>query len=211
MISHSGAATSSSMADPALRRGAQRRSGPGADAQSFDQAGTRAKGMGGAFVAVADDATATWWNPAGVPNSFVVDAVLDVQAAGFTDKGWWRRTGPPARATVLPDLHSVSLPLVQLLPRPSDGHRSSYSGGRSWPNKIRRQVRLPGLLTEQFGVAGQSLGDGWWSARRSASCTAGSRLRRASRATPMPVWTPPRRRMARRARPAMWTWARSCT
>ena len=34
-------------------------------AQQFDIVGTRAAGMGGAFVAVADDSTATWWNPAG--------------------------------------------------------------------------------------------------------------------------------------------------
>ena len=30
-------------------------------------AGARALGMGGAFVAVADDATAPYWNPAGMP------------------------------------------------------------------------------------------------------------------------------------------------
>lgn len=35
-------------------------------AQSFEVLGTRAAGMGGAFVGVADDATAVYWNPAGV-------------------------------------------------------------------------------------------------------------------------------------------------
>jgi len=35
-------------------------------AQRFDDFGVRAQGMGGAFVAVADDASATWWNPAGL-------------------------------------------------------------------------------------------------------------------------------------------------
>ena len=35
-------------------------------AQMVETVGIRAQGMGGAFVAVADDATATWWNPAGV-------------------------------------------------------------------------------------------------------------------------------------------------
>ena len=34
-------------------------------AQIYEAVGTRAQGMGGAFVAVADDATATWWNPGG--------------------------------------------------------------------------------------------------------------------------------------------------
>jgi hypothetical protein len=33
---------------------------------TFESAGVRALGMGGAFVAVADDATATHWNPAGL-------------------------------------------------------------------------------------------------------------------------------------------------
>jgi hypothetical protein len=37
-----------------------------ASAQTFETAGARALGMGGAFVAVADDVTAIWWNPAGL-------------------------------------------------------------------------------------------------------------------------------------------------
>src|SRR5512132_2607441 len=37
-----------------------------APAQSFDDVGIRAVGMAGAFVAVADDASASFWNPAGL-------------------------------------------------------------------------------------------------------------------------------------------------
>src|ERR1043166_8984919 len=37
-----------------------------ARAQIFETVGIRAQGMGGAFVALADDAAATWWNPAGI-------------------------------------------------------------------------------------------------------------------------------------------------
>ncbi len=37
-----------------------------AAAQAVELVGLRAQGMGGAFTAVADDATATWWNPAGL-------------------------------------------------------------------------------------------------------------------------------------------------
>lgn len=37
-----------------------------ADAQTFEAVGTRALGMGGAFVAVADDSSAVYWNPAGL-------------------------------------------------------------------------------------------------------------------------------------------------
>jgi F plasmid transfer operon protein TraF len=39
--------------------------------------GTRASGMAGAFVAVADDATAVYWNPAGVGTGSIVSVVLD--------------------------------------------------------------------------------------------------------------------------------------
>jgi hypothetical protein len=46
-------------------------------AQPFEAVGTRAAGMGHAFVAVADDATATWWNPAGLPGSLIFDATLE--------------------------------------------------------------------------------------------------------------------------------------
>ena len=46
-------------------------------AQQFDAVGTRAQGMAGAFVAVADDASATWWNPAGLGGGAYLSAVLE--------------------------------------------------------------------------------------------------------------------------------------
>ncbi len=42
--------------------------------------GTRAQGMAGAFVAVADDATAVYWNPAGIATGAFVSAVADFGA-----------------------------------------------------------------------------------------------------------------------------------
>lgn len=39
---------------------------PNVQAQPADLIGIRAQGMAGAFTAVADDSTATWWNPAGM-------------------------------------------------------------------------------------------------------------------------------------------------
>ena len=48
-----------------------------AQAQTSDQVGVRALGMGGAFTAVADDSTATWWNPAGLASGAYFSAMLE--------------------------------------------------------------------------------------------------------------------------------------
>jgi len=45
--------------------------------QSFEAVGTRAAGMGGAFVAIADDASAAYWNPAGFASGNVFTLVID--------------------------------------------------------------------------------------------------------------------------------------
>jgi hypothetical protein len=49
--------------------------------QSVEVAGTRALGMGGAFVAVANDSSATWWNPAGLAAGPFVDMAIARTAA----------------------------------------------------------------------------------------------------------------------------------
>src|SRR5260221_14438342 len=46
-------------------------------AQPTDAIGVRAQGMGGAFTAVADDATASWWNPAGMAGGAYFNALLE--------------------------------------------------------------------------------------------------------------------------------------
>src|SRR5438270_13893465 len=47
-----------------------------AQAQPANLIGIRAQGMAGAFTAVADDSTATWWNPAGMAGGpFMTSAV----------------------------------------------------------------------------------------------------------------------------------------
>jgi hypothetical protein len=48
-----------------------------ASAQVVETVGIRAQGMGGAFVAVADDATATWWNPAGIATGAFFNALVE--------------------------------------------------------------------------------------------------------------------------------------
>src|ERR1044072_9322754 len=50
---------------------------PPARAQLFESVGIRAQGMAGAFVAVADDATASWWNPAGLGTGAYFSTVIE--------------------------------------------------------------------------------------------------------------------------------------
>jgi hypothetical protein len=67
-------------------------------AQIYEVVGTRAQGMGGAFVAVADDATTTWWNPAGLASgpsaSILYDRVrtLDPAEPQATGPAWLGQT-----------------------------------------------------------------------------------------------------------------------
>jgi len=46
-------------------------------AQTTDAIGVRAQGMAGAFTAVADDATATYWNPAGLAGGALFNGLLE--------------------------------------------------------------------------------------------------------------------------------------
>jgi hypothetical protein len=53
----------------------------GAGGQTFEAVGTRAAGMGGAFVGVADDASAAYWNPAGFASGNIFSLVVDRRAS----------------------------------------------------------------------------------------------------------------------------------
>lgn len=64
------------MRNPALFAAALTLAAVGA-ASAQGVVGSRASGMAGAFVAVADDATAVYWNPAGVATGSFVSVVLD--------------------------------------------------------------------------------------------------------------------------------------
>lgn len=52
-----------------------------AAAQTFEAVGTRALGMGGAFVAVADDGSAIYWNPAGLATGPYFELRFEHQSA----------------------------------------------------------------------------------------------------------------------------------
>jgi hypothetical protein len=72
-------------------------------AQIIESVGNRAMGMGGAFVAVASDSTATWWNPAGLATGPFSDVTfaravtdLKVSVPARRDRVSWFAASAPA-------------------------------------------------------------------------------------------------------------------
>ena len=63
-------------------------------AQGYEDVGTRAQGMAGAFVAVADDATASWWNPAGLASGAYFNVIFEKGRAHEPDAVRVRDTRP---------------------------------------------------------------------------------------------------------------------
>src|ERR1051325_6782357 len=63
-----------------------------ASAQAIETVGSRALGMGGAFVAVANDNSATWWNPSGLAAGPFLDIGLSRSVVDLRD-------GVPAHRT----------------------------------------------------------------------------------------------------------------
>lgn len=132
-----------------------------ARAQLYEDVGTRAQGMAGAFVAVADDATATWWNPAGLATGALFNLVLEKGRATQPESPSLlnpaRRAAVSGFALALPSFGAsyYRLRVSELAPvAPTDAlEQNRQDGGAE-----ARQVRTLGI--SQLGATvGQSLGD----------------------------------------------------
>ena len=110
-----------------------------ASAQTFEVLGTRALGMAGAFVAVADDATATYWNPAGLASGPIVDLTVDRQH-GDAQSSLSFAVGTPPLGLSYYRIHSTSLP------GPAGGAPADRQNIRSGEAGVRT------LLTQHFGA-----------------------------------------------------------
>jgi F plasmid transfer operon protein TraF len=131
-------------------------------AQTTDTVGIRAQGMGGAFTAVADDATASWWNPAGMAGGAYFNALID---AGSHDEPASDHAGAPqgARrgetrsfAVAFPalGLSYYHLRISEIQPQTST---AAAVGGRQEGGAT--DVRLRSIVLSQFGASiGQSIG-----------------------------------------------------
>ncbi len=131
-----------------------------AAAQASELVGTRARGMGGAFVAVADDATATWWNPAGLPATLIFDGVVEwrgldtIRDGSIADAG---SAGKDRAFNIAASLPVIGFHFTQLRQWRLEPPTAGQGAGR------QEGGRLPtarSLLTQHVGVSfAQSLGD----------------------------------------------------
>jgi hypothetical protein len=133
-----------------------------ARAQIYEVVGIRAQGMGGAFVAVADDATATWWNPAGLATGAYFSSIFErgqVTDPGVrTPDGVAWRGDTRAFAVVFPAL-GLSYYRVRISEVTAPGTSTEGEG----PGRQDMGIAGPGLRSlaaSQFGVSvGQSIGN----------------------------------------------------
>ena len=75
----------------------------------FESIGERALGMGGAFVAVADDATATHWNPAGLASGKTVGMTIGTSRFHFGNQKGVPQPGPAQGRATLTSFGSLPL------------------------------------------------------------------------------------------------------
>ena len=123
-----------------------------ARAQLYESVGIRAQGLAGAFVAVADDATATWWNPAGLNSGPFVDAIVEYRGGiGEEAQPSW------GVAVMVPSL-GLSYYGLRVWPPASSGSTGPLSGDRQ--DGRTGGTRLPPAVLNQFGATvGISVGD----------------------------------------------------
>jgi hypothetical protein len=135
-----------------------------AHAQRYEDIGVRAQGMAGAFVAVADDATATWWNPAGLATGAFFNSIVEYDrlqeprkggdSAGAPLPGWRSHAGGVAVAFPALGLSYYRLNISEIRP--------PNSTGAGPPGRQDQGVGLgvSSLEINQFGASfGQSLGE----------------------------------------------------
>jgi len=130
-------------------------------AQTFESIGVRAQGMAGAFVAVADDATASWWNAAGLASGPYVSAVIE--HGEITDPKSPPVQGPASRSTfndVAVSLPSLGLSYyhVRVSETVGPGSTGGAADNRQDPSTGGGRVRSI-LLTQFASTVGQSLGE----------------------------------------------------
>jgi len=135
-----------------------------ASAQIYESVGIRAQGMAGAFVAVADDATATWWNPAGLASGTYFSSVIEYGTTqdpaeatgpgGVALPSW--RSGARGFTITVPSL-GLSYYRLQVSQIQPFGTTAPTPADRQ--DQGRASVVSSSIVLQEFGVTvGQSIG-----------------------------------------------------
>ena len=136
---------------------------PAADAQIYERVGIRAQGMAGAFVAVADDATATWWNPAGLATGAYLSGVLEYDSLRETQRDRESTGVAPAASHsggVALSFPALGLSYYRLHISQIRPPNSTATGPLGRQDQGVVGAGLPSFDIDQFGASvGQSLGD----------------------------------------------------
>jgi hypothetical protein len=133
-------------------------------AQIFESVGIRAQGMGGAFVAVVDDATATWWNPPGIAGGAMLSVIVEAgrtqdphderDPEGFAVPAWRGEQRVFAAAYPALGVSYYRLRVSEIQPI-----SSTATGGGSRQDQGLAPALERSLLVNQFGVTfAQSMG-----------------------------------------------------
>src|SRR4026208_105485 len=115
-------------------------------AQTFDTVGTRAAGMGGAFVAVADDASAAYWNPGGFAAVTYFTMVLDRNMVKV-DRGT-----PDGAASGSGLLVALGMPALGLSYYRLRSATLTPTGARGSTAGDAEELRLNALITHHSGI-----------------------------------------------------------
>jgi hypothetical protein len=117
-------------------------------AQIVEAVGGRALGMGGAFVAVANDSTATWWNPAGLAAGPFFDLALGWSGTDVDGSLPARRERATSFAVAIPPL-GISFYRFRITDIGQFRTIATSAGGRE-----DRRAAVPGwsLSASQFGA-----------------------------------------------------------
>ena len=120
-----------------------------ASAQAFETTGARALGMGGAFVGVADDVSATWWNPAGLATGPFFTLIVEHARFETERQAAFGLPQPADRGSFF--LGAASLPLGLTYVRTTEAY--------AWSGPADEAI-VRGLTTHQAGATVvQSLSD----------------------------------------------------
>lgn len=137
-----------------------------ASGQGFEAVGTRPAGMGGAFVAVADDASAVYWNPAGLALggsyfSLVIDGGTAEAAPGDLSRAG-RHSNTMVALTTLPlglsyyrltSARIAETPTLAVAPPSSVEHLTTHHVGLTFVQSVTAGIALATTVKAVRGSA----------------------------------------------------------